>query len=370
MSLIIRSRAPVRISFAGGGTDISTYSDKYGGMVVNAAINRYAYATFIARSDHKIILESLDLDTKIEYSNINDIELDGNLDLVKSVILHFKENYPHFFNNHSLGFEIHTSSEIPPRSGLGSSAAMFASVIGLFNTLAQEYRIDNYEIAELAYYLEREKIKNAGGRQDQYATTFGGINSMEFKGQDFVKINPLKLKIDYALELESNLLLVNLGPRKDSGHIIDDQIDNLTKNTEALKATHHTKELAIKLKYALMRGDFDHFGTLLDMGWTEKKKFSDKISTLEIDHNYKTLKLAGAIGGKVLGAGGGGHMLFYCRPGKKLYVLQKAKELGLKEVPFTFDHQGLTTWSINHPDDRKHQSPTSGKHKSKKFILR
>jgi len=347
MSLIIRSRAPVRISFAGGGTDVSPYTEEYEGAVVNAAINRYAYTTFIERSDGKIILESLDLDIRLEYSDISKVKLDKNLDLVKSVILYFKENHPKFFKKLDKGFEIHTSCEIPPRSGLGSSAAMFASVIGIFNKLAKEYRIDNYEVAELAYDLERKKLKNAGGRQDQYASTFGGINFIEFKGNNFVKVSPLKLKEDYILELESNLLLLNFGPRINSGDILSDQIKNLKSDEKALEATHNTKKLAYEVKYALIRGDFKKFGDLLNKGWEEKKKFSNKISNKEIDSTYEILRKEGAVGGKMLGAGGGGHMLCFCKAGKKLQVAKKAKEIGLTEVPFSFDYNGLTTWHIN-----------------------
>lgn len=347
MSQIIRSRAPVRISFAGGGTDVSPYTEKFGGAVVNATINQYAYATFIERKDGKIILDSLDLNKRIEYKTIKDIKLDDNLDLTKAVILFFNKNFPNAFKKLKGGFEIHTSCEIPPRSGLGSSAAMFASVIGIFNRIAKENRIDHYEIAELAYFLEREKLKNSGGRQDQYATVFGGINFIEFKGNNFVRVNPLKLKEDYLLELESNLILINLGARSSSGDIINDQIKNLKNNKSSINATHKTKELANQVKYSLIQGDFIKFGQLLDKGWQEKKKFSSKISNPELDNIYKQLKDSGTIGGKILGAGGGGHMLLYCKPGKKLHVLQKATNLGLKHVPFTFDHKGLTTWTIN-----------------------
>jgi D-glycero-alpha-D-manno-heptose-7-phosphate kinase len=339
----------VRISFAGGGTDISPYTENYGGAVVSAAINRYAYSTFIARDDDKIILDSLDMGLRLEFNDISEIKLDGQLDLVKSVILYFKENHPHFFEEHGKGFEIYTSCEIPPRSGLGSSASMFASVIGIFNKLAKEYRIDNYDAAELAYHLEREKVKNPGGRQDQYISVFGGINHIEFKGNDFVKVNSFNLKRDYILELESNLLLLNIGQRQDSGDIIDEQIKNISANKGSLDALHETKELATIAKYALLRGDINSIGEILDAGWQAKKKFSGQITNQQIDYIYSELKKVGGIGGKVTGAGGGGHLIFYCFPGKKLYVLKKALELGLKEVSFVFDHEGLTAWhSLNY----------------------
>lgn len=343
---IIRSRAPVRISFGGGGTDLSPYTEEYGGVVLNAAINRYAYTTFVPRKDKKIILDSYDLGVHLEYDDISQIELNGELDLVKSVVLYFKENHPHFFEQHPDGFEIYTNCEIPPRSGLGSSAAMFASVIGIFNRLGREYRIDDYELAELAYYLERKKLNNAGGRQDQYATIFGGINFIEFKGDNFVRVNPFKLKDDYLLELESNLLLLNIGERKESGDVINDQVENLKNDPKSVEAMHRTKELTVRLKSALIKGDFNHFGELIDEAWQEKKKLSSKISTSEIDKIYIELQKAGGIGGKITGAGGGGHMLFYCNPGRRCYVRQRALELGLQNVPFIFDYEGLITWII------------------------
>lgn len=374
MQLIIRSRAPVRISFAGGGTDVSPYTEKFGGAVVNAAINRYAYATFISRNDNKIVLDSSDLGIRLEFNDISEIKLKGELKLIKAVILYFKKNHPDFFADHSKGFEIYTSCEIPPRSGLGSSAAMFASVIGIFNKLGKEYRIDNYEVAELAYFLEREELKNSGGRQDQYASTFGGINFIEFKGNDFVKVSPLGLNENYTLELESNLLLLDLGPRTDSGDIIDDQIKNLSKDKKAIDATHKTKELSKLIKYALIRGDFQNFGELLDMGWQEKKKFSKKISNEKIDRTYNTMREMGALGGKVLGAGGGGHILFYTQPGKKPYLIKEAEKLGLKNVPFVFDHKGLTVWSTeykkNISNDKSNKTATAREYSGTKIYFR
>lgn len=346
---------------------MSPYTEKYGGAVVSAAINRYAYATFIARDDNKIILDSLDLDLKLKYKNVSEIKLDGKLDLIKAVILYFKENHPDFFKDHKKGFEIYTSCEIPPRSGLGSSASMFVSVIGLFNKLAKEYRIDNYEVAELAYYLERRKVKNPGGRQDQYTSVFGGLDYIEFKGNDFVKVNPLRLKFDHMLELETNTLLLNMGQRQDSGDIIDEQIKNITTDKNSLNALHKTKELANTTKYALIRGDINRIGELLDAGWQEKKKFSKQITNPKIDYIYEELKRAGGIGGKITGAGGGGHLLFYCQPGKKLYVLKKAIELGLREVPFTFDHQGLITWYSSYYG-ANYKIPYQRKHSGEKVV--
>ena len=334
--MIIRARAPVRISFAGGGTDVSPYCEEKGGCVVNAAINKYAYATLTTTKD-KVIVESSDFNQTQEFRNITDIYYNGQLDLLKAVIKHYgKENIKLFLR-----------SDTPPRSGLGSSASAFVAAMGVFEHLKNENSMTNYEIAELAYKLEREELKNYGGRQDQYAAVFGGINFMEFKGNDFVKISPLKLSKDVLLELEKNLVLVNIGERRDSGDILIDQTARYEKGKEkVINAMDRSKELAIEVKKALIKGDLNRFGNLLHEAWEEKKKYSKMISNLKIDYLYKIARNAGAIGGKVSGAGGGGHMIFYCKPNTEQLVSKTLEAAGCRVVSFSFDTNGLQSWEI------------------------
>ena len=184
--MIIKTRAPVRISFAGGGTDVSPFTEKYGGAVVNTTINKYAYASLKERKDNKIVISSHNYNQTLTFNSIQEMKYDGNLDLIKSVIKKMADL------NH--GFEISLYSEILPKSGLGSSASAFSAVIGLFNKLQKEKRLDNYDLAEMAYNLERNDLNNAGGRQDQYASIFGGLNYFEFEGHNFVKVNNLNIK--------------------------------------------------------------------------------------------------------------------------------------------------------------------------------
>ncbi|MFH1171021.1 MAG: hypothetical protein V1778_00590 [bacterium] len=339
--MIIRSRAPVRISFAGGGTDVSPYTEEYGGCVLNAAIRHYAWATLETRDDRVIQLESDDLAEREEFPSLEDITFNGRLDLLKAVV----QAYGHI----DQGFNLYLRSDVPPRSGLGGSASACIALIGVFNHLMRDRRQSSYEIAETAYRLEREVLKVKGGRQDQYAAVFGNINFLEFRGNDFVRVNPLRLPEDYLLELEKHLVLVRLpGDRCQSGDVLHDQMNNMkSKSTQTLDALHRTKAIAEEMKRALLRGDFQKFGSLLDQGWQEKKKFSSMISNTKIDQLYSLAKDAGALGGKITGAGGGGHMIFFCRPNTEHRVSDALGRLGALSPGLHFDTQGLRVWTTN-----------------------
>lgn len=339
--MIIRSRAPVRVSFGGGGTDVSPYTEEFGGCALNAAIRRYAWATLELRHDNKICLESYDLQQKVEFASREEITFDGTLDLLKAVLLH----YDHI----KQGFNLFLRSDVPPRSGLGGSASAFVAVIGVFNYLLKEERQSSYEIAETAYKLEREILKIKGGRQDQYSAVFGDVNFIEFRGNDFVRVNPLRLPKDYLLELEKHLILIKLPTNRGrSGDVIDDQIKRMKeKGSGSLEALHRTKEIAQLMKRALLRGNFDEFGVLLDTAWNEKKQFSSLITNPSIDTMYRLAMNSGALGGKITGAGGGGHMLFFCRPNREQEVLAACMQSGAISVDLQFDTTGLEVWSIN-----------------------
>lgn len=337
--MIIRSRAPVRISFGGGGTDVSPYTEEYGGCTLNAAIRRYAWATLELRSDEKICLESDDLHDRVECRRREELVYDGRLDLLKAVV----HAYPHVEG----GFNLYLRSDVPPRSGLGGSASAFVAVIGAFDFLLRDQRQSAYEIAESAHRLEREVLKVMGGRQDQYAAVFGGVNFIEFRGHDVVRVNPLRLSHDSLLELEKHLILVRLpADRHQSGKVIEDQVERMQrKNSNSLEALHRTKEIASAMKRALLRGDFRQFGELLDQAWQEKKKFSGLISNPAIDAFYSTAREAGAIGGKITGAGGGGHMVFFCQPNREHHVSAALERAGATAVDVQFDAQGLEVWT-------------------------
>ncbi len=341
--MVIRSRAPVRISLAGGGTDVSPYTEEYGGCALNATIRRYAWATLELRKDKKIILESYDLKKRVVYPSRAAIKYDGNLDLLKAVY----NAYTHI----QQGLHLYLRSDVPPRSGLGGSAAAFVATIGVFNFLLREQRQSSYEIAELAYRLEREVLKVKGGRQDQYASTFGGVNFIEFRGLDFVRVNPMRLPDDYLLELEKHLVLVRLPEQRGSSHdVIDDQVRRMSqKRSSSLMAMHRTKSIAEEMKRLLLKGDFLRFGELLHVGWLEKKKFTPLISNSRIDALYTLARRSGAIGGKITGAGGGGHMLFFCKPNREQEVTACLERAGATTVDLQFDTDGLRVWTTDNP---------------------
>jgi len=336
--MIVRSRSPVRLSFAGGGTDVSPYTEEHGGCVVSATINKYAWGSINLRVDQIISLKD-SFHSKVEYGGVDDIRYGGELDLLAAVVKNM--------HNSEEGLDLILRGDIPPRSGLGSSAAAFGALIGVFNHMRKEMRMTDYEIAELAYELERKELGNQGGRQDQYACVFGGLNFIEFRGEDFVRVNPVRIKRDYLLELEKNLILAHVMEREKSGDIIGDQVKSYVKGKkEVIEALHKVKELGEETNRALRKGDLNRFGQLLHEGWVYKKRFSPMMSNQRIDKIYELARKHGAIGGKVNGAGGGGHMIFYCESGKEEEVCKKLTQKGVSIRSFSFDMQGLQTWEV------------------------
>jgi D-glycero-alpha-D-manno-heptose-7-phosphate kinase len=340
--MIIRSRSPVRISFGGGGTDMPPYCDEHGGCVVSATINKYAYGTLATRDDKEIHLFSADFLKNAQFGRMEEITYNNEMDLLKAVIKNM--------NTTGKGINIFMRADVPPKSGLGSSAAAFAAMIGLFNHMRQERKMTDYEVAELAYRLEREELNIGGGKQDQYATVFGGLNFIEF-GRGWVRVNPLRMKKDHILELEKHLILVYTEnrPMSSGGDIIADQTTSyVKKNEDVMEAMNMTKHIAEEMRYKLLKGDLLGFGELMHKAWEFKKKFSPMISTPFINNIYDLAIKNGAIGGKITGAGGGGFMLFYCEPNKEHIVMQKLEEAGAKPMTFTFDWNGLQTWEVSH----------------------
>lgn len=337
--MMIRAKAPLRISFAGGGTDVPPFPEQEGGLVLNATINRYAYGTLTPRDDDSISIESHDFGMSAVFDVHEPLVFDGNLDLVKAAIRRFAGR-----NSRGFGLELHSNA--PPGTGLGSSSTMMVALIGLL----KEHRnlpVTDYEIADLAYTLERKDLGIKGGLQDQYAATFGGFNFIEMYG-DRVVVNPLRISRDVLLELEYNLLLCYTGTTRDGGHVIEDQTERLEAgNADTVGALRAQKELAVEMKNALLQGKLADFGSLLDKAWQEKKRMSSRISTERIEELYEAARGAGALGGKVTGAGGGGYMLMYCRPGAKHKVAARMLELGADVEEFAFEPNGLRTWRVH-----------------------
>jgi D-glycero-alpha-D-manno-heptose-7-phosphate kinase len=337
--MLIRAKAPLRISFAGGGTDVPPFPDQEGGLVLNATINRYAYGTLRPRPDDNIQIDSHDYGQSTRFAASEWPVFDGKLDLAKAAIRRLA-------GGESRGFDLLLHSNAPPGSGLGSSSAMMVTLIGAL----AEFRslpLTDYELAELAHSIEREELGIKGGRQDQYAAAFGGFNFIELSG-DRVVVNPLRVAPDAMLELEHNLLLCYTGTTRKSDHIIEDQTTRFEERDEdAVAGLRAQKDLAVEMKNALLQRRLRDFGELLHAAWEAKKRMSTRISNARIDELYDEARRTGAIGGKVTGAGGGGYVLLYCRYDRKHAVAERMIELGASVDEFAFEASGLRTWRVD-----------------------
>ena len=340
--MIIRSKAPLRIGLAGGGTDLSPYSDIYGGAILNATIDLYAYASLEPLDNGKIEFVIDGTSKRLELDSASELEIIKDFELFIGVYNRIVKQ----FNLEPLSFRLTSFIEAPQGSGLGTSSTIVVSLIGVFKEWLN-LPLENYDIAHLAYEIERKDLQMTGGKQDQYAATFGGINYIEFFGDDQVIVNPLQLKPQIIYELEFNLLLYFTATQRLSATIIDEQVKNVNeKNVKSVDAMHNLKEQATQMKEALLRGELLKIGEILHFGWQNKKNMAASISNPLIDSIYTMALANGATGGKISGAGGGGFMFFYCPAVTKNKVAKAIESLGGKVQPFKFTQQGLTTWTI------------------------
>jgi D-glycero-alpha-D-manno-heptose-7-phosphate kinase len=330
----IRSKSPVRISFSGGGTDISSFFTKHSGAVLNATINLFAHATLIIRNDSCIKLHSLDLNIKEEFKSIHDIHSTDQLTLIKSAI---------DVLNPSFGFELITRSDVPVGSGLGGSAVLLSAVIGAFD-MFNGGNLDQYEIAQLAYQTERINSNIEGGWQDQYATVFGGFNYIELNQNDNI-VYPLRIADSTLHELEECLLLCFSGQTRNSNTIHSEQKSRLKLNENYAQ---EMMGITLKMKQKLLKNKLTDFGKLLHESWELKKKFSTKISSPLINEIYEHARKNGALGGKILGAGGGGYFLFFVPPKNRENVILALKHYELSAERFQFVNNGLRVWKADY----------------------
>jgi D-glycero-alpha-D-manno-heptose-7-phosphate kinase len=331
----IRARAPLRISFAGGGTDVPPFPAAEGGCVLSATIDRYAYGALVPRTDRMVTVESVDFKTTAEMSLDKEILYDGSLDLIKAAVRRFG-------SAGTDGYDLVLRSSAPPGSGLGSSSTMMVALTGL---LAGHHGLSlgDYEVAQLAHAIEREDLGITGGMQDQYAATFGGFNFIEFG--DRVIVNPLRIRDEIAHELELSLLLCFTGITRDSAQVIEDQTRRAQASArDTLAGLRAQKELAVAMKVALLTGALEEFGELLGEAWAQKKRLSPLISNPRIDELYELALSRGARGGKITGAGGGGYILLFCDFDRKHRVMEALEFAGASVTEFAFDTKGLTTW--------------------------
>lgn len=339
--MIIRSKAPLRIGLAGGGTDVSPYSDLYGGAILNATIDLYAYAS-LEPLDNGTIEFCIDgTDKKLTVNSEKQLELVPDFELFIGVYNRIIKD----FNLEPLSFRLTSYIEAPQGSGLGTSSTIVVSLIGAFVEWLK-LPLGKYDIAHLAYDIERKDLMMSGGKQDQYAATFGGINFMEFLANDTVIVNPLQLKDEILYELECNLLLYFTATQRLSATIINEQVKNVNdKNEKSIDAMHNLKEQAQQMKDNLLRGNLNKIGEILHFGWLNKKQIAHSISNNLIDSVYTKALEHGATGGKISGAGGGGFMFFYCPAVTKIKVARAIEGLGGRVQSFKFTQQGLTTWT-------------------------
>ena len=340
--MIIRSKAPLRLGLAGGGSDVSPYSELYGGLILNASINLYAYCTIEERHDDMIVINAPDVSEFREYTSSRSLAIDGILNLHKGVYNRIVKDY----QLEMLSFSITTYSDAPPGSGLGSSSTLIVAILKAF-TEWLNLPLGEYEIAHLAYEIERVDLQLSGGKQDQYAATFGGFNFMEFFGDDRVIVNPLRVKRWIIDELESSMLLYFTGASRSSASIIDEQKTNTSSgNLIAIDAMHLIKRSSIEMKEALLKGDIHAFTIILGKAWENKKKMASSISNEEINSVFDIAIEAGAISGKVSGAGGGGFIMFMVDPVKKVNVTNALGKLNGRVVNFQFSEGGCHSWKI------------------------
>lgn len=341
MTRTIRSRAPLRIAFGGGGTDVSPYADERGGLVLNATINRYAYVTLILNDTGVIRLRSLDYDEEVGFAAADGPPEESDaMKLALGVVngMNVSDVMP------GQGYDLYTHTDAPPGSGLGASSTMVVALIGVFEALLRT-GMDRYEIARLAYRIEREDLDMYGGRQDQYAASFGGFNFMEFRGDD-VLVNPLRIPPETIWELEYSLVLALTGQSRFSSSIIEQQIANFrNKDETAIAAMDRTRDLASEMKRDLLTGDLRQFGERLHEAWGVKQQMAGGISTPEIDAIYTAARNAGALGGKASGAGGGGFLFFFTAFDRRHEVEQAIEAHHAEVVHFGFTEGGLETWS-------------------------
>lgn len=334
-AIFARARSPVRISFGGGGSDLTHFFFGQDGAVINTTISLYSHATLRVRPDEKINIHSLDLMASLHADNLQDaLDMEDRFGLIRAILHTVRPDF---------GFDLYLQSDFPMNSGLGGSAVVSAAILGCFN----QFRLDQWdlhELAELAFQAERLHLGVAGGWQDQYATVFGGFNFIEFRMDQNI-VHPLRIHPDVLLELEESLILCDTGTTHDSGNIHEDQRRQMA-DQEVRQHVNTNVELSYQIRNQLLRGRLHDFGKSLHEAWQFKRQFSSKISTRRLDRIYDEARANGALGGKLLGAGGGGFFLFYVPPFRKHELIQHLEASKLQVRPFRFEQEGLRAWTV------------------------
>jgi D-glycero-alpha-D-manno-heptose-7-phosphate kinase len=343
--IILRSRSPVRIDFSGGWTDVALFTEESKGLVVNATIDVYSYVTIkkLLNGDHEedlknntVRIYSADFDIYEEAEGVKQLEYNGNVDLAKAAIKQMDIQG---------GLEVITRSNAPAGSGLGTSASMGVALIGALSAFTGLTSLP-YEIAEKASLIERQELNILGGKQDHYASALGGINFMEFMGED-VKVSKIQISNDIIFELEKNLVLCYTGKSRLSGDIHAKVKEAYEKeDPKTRQALRNLRAIATEMKYILLKGDLTNFGKLLSENWENQKALHPSVTNPQIDAMFESVMKSGALGGKACGAGGGGCLLFYAKPDCEHLVRKCLEKLNANIIDFNFDFNGLQMWEI------------------------
>lgn len=340
--MIIRSKTPLRLGLAGGGTDVSPFCDEYGGCVLNVTINMYSYCTLKPTKNNKIKFIAPDRNEVIEFESAEALPIDKGLPLHCGIYNRIVKDFNH---NRPLSFEMTTYSDAPAGSGLGTSSTMVVTILKAFIEWLN-LPLGEYDTAQLAFDIERNDLKFSGGKQDQYAATFGGLNYMEFYADNRVIVNPLRMKKWIKNEMENSIVLYYTGTSRDSGKIIEEQTKS-TKNEKSLDAMFKIKEQTAKMKECILKGDFEGIAECLHQNWIEKKKTASVISNPKIEETYEFIMSHGGKAAKISGAGGGGFMIIWCDPQKRyelIHALKNRQEGKTKVVDFV--EVGTQAWTL------------------------
>lgn len=330
--MIFKAKAPVRLELGGGGTDMPPFDQDNGGLVINATINYYSYVS-IEPKDKGYNLISTNYNQEVTFNSLDDIQYDGNLDLMKAACKLIRPD----------PMTLTLSSNIPPNSGLGNSASASVAMVGALDRYNRNCRTLS-EIAEAAFQME-EEINNFGGRQDQYAAAFGGINHMSFNGENFVIVDPVQLADETKENLQNNLVLAYIGKRGESGDIVGDQAKTYNNPKQKILLSN-LKDKAKEMYRSLMLNKLKQFGHSLTEEWRIKTSLNPNITNLEIERLLKLGLDNGAIGGRLMGAGKGGHLIFYVTQNNKINLEKNLEKEGLEIKPFSFEDKGLQIWEI------------------------
>ena len=340
---VIRARAPLRLGLAGGGTDVSPFSDEHGGFVLNATIDLYAQAIIEPRDDGQVIFAAEDLEQQVSFSAADGCGDEEPLRLHRGI---YRRIVQQFNGGRPLSLRMSTYADAPAVSGLGTSSTMVVCMLQAYSEWLQ-LGLGEYEIAHLAYEIERQDLALAGGKQDQYAAAFGGFNFIEFGARDRVLVNPLRVKDWVVNELEASTVLYYTGQSRESAQIIQRQIDDTRAGkVHSMESMLSLKQDAVAMKEAILRGDLARYAEILGGSWAVKRQMAQGISNAEIDAVYEAAVGAGALAGKISGAGGGGFMMLFAAPHRRMSVLRELARHPGRVMNFHFTAVGAQSWTL------------------------